>query len=40
MGSSIDEGRQAQTKRFGDHLAVDVAGFTVGEGELVGGDDG
>jgi pimeloyl-ACP methyl ester carboxylesterase len=39
MSSSIDEG-QATTKRYGDHLAVDAAGLTVGEGELVGGDAG
>jgi hypothetical protein len=39
MSSSIDEGR-AVTKRYGDHLAVDAAGLTVGEGELVRGDDG
>lgn len=38
MSSSIDEG-QALMKRYGDHLAVDAAGLTIGEGELV-GDDG
>jgi hypothetical protein len=37
MSSSIDEG-QALMMRYGDHLAVDAAGLTVGEGELVGGD--
>jgi hypothetical protein len=39
MISSIDEG-QTLTKGYGDHLAVDAAGLTVGEGGLVGGDDG